>query len=184
ARDDRRGGTVHDPGRVARGDEPVLPEIGLEGEQHFERRVRSHVLVGAILDRLTFLPFHRDRHHLLLEHARIPGLLGALLRRERSSAYFAATAPSSIAERSFSVPPNAPKPVRTPERNTTSVLEPWVFIWGEAPRETRGISGGAREGGRARGPEAVEMDVVQPRVPDGSRDSAVPLKRPGQARLR
>src|SRR2546426_8243454 len=103
---------------------------------------------------------------------------------ERSSACFAATAPSSMAERSFRVPPNVPKPVRTPERNTTSVLEPWVFIWGEAPRETRGISGGSREGGRARGPEAVEMDVVQPGVPDGSRGSAVPLKRPGQARLR
>ena len=28
------------------------------------------------------------------------------------------------------------------------------------------------------------MDVVQPRVPDGSRGSAVPLKQPGQARLR
>src|SRR5207245_11150271 len=79
---------------------------------------------------------------------------------ERSSAYFAATAPSSIAERSFSVPPNAPKPVRTPERNTTSVLEPWVFIWGEAPRETRGISGGWRGGGRARGPDLFEMHVV------------------------
>src|SRR5260370_4679518 len=50
---------------------------------------------------------------------------------ERSSACFAATAPSSIAERSFSVPPKVPKPVRTPERNTTSVLEPWVFIGGK-----------------------------------------------------
>src|SRR3989441_11756705 len=50
---------------------------------------------------------------------------------ERSSACFEATAPSSIAERSFSVPPKVPKPVRTPERNTTSVFEPWVFIGGK-----------------------------------------------------
>src|SRR5438105_3769411 len=32
--------------------------------------------------------------------------------------------------------------------------------WGEAPRETRGISGRSGEGGRARGPDVVEMDVV------------------------
>src|SRR6266566_1715887 len=50
---------------------------------------------------------------------------------ERSTACFEATAPSSIAERSFSVPPKVPKPVRTPERNTTSVFEPWVFIGGK-----------------------------------------------------
>src|SRR2546422_11687867 len=50
---------------------------------------------------------------------------------ERSSACFEATAPSSIAERSFSEPPKVPKPVRTPERNTTSVFEPWVFIGGK-----------------------------------------------------
>src|SRR5256886_12002450 len=50
---------------------------------------------------------------------------------ERSSACFEATAPSSIAERSFSVPPKVPKPVRTPERNTTSAFEPWVFIGGK-----------------------------------------------------
>src|SRR5881392_3373526 len=79
---------------------------------------------------------------------------------ERSRACLAATAPSSIAERSFSVPPKVPNPVRTPERNTTAVLEPWVFIGGEAPRETRGISGRSGEGGRARGPDVVEMDVV------------------------
>src|SRR4029077_3505010 len=65
---------------------------------------------------------------------------------ERSSACFAATAPSSIAERSFSVPPNVPKPVRTPERNTTSVFEPWVFIGGKLHvrrGEYRGDGGGA-----------------------------------------
>src|SRR6266536_3051760 len=50
---------------------------------------------------------------------------------ERSSACLAATAPSSIAERSLSVPPNVPKPFRTPDRNTISVLEPWVFIGGK-----------------------------------------------------
>src|SRR5947208_6729096 len=50
---------------------------------------------------------------------------------ERSSACFEATAPSSIAETSFSVPPKVPKPLRTPERNTTSVFEPWVFIGGK-----------------------------------------------------
>src|SRR2546428_13345421 len=67
---------------------------------------------------------------------------------ERSSACFEATAPSSIAERSFSVPPKVPKPVRTPERNTTSVFEPWVFIGGKLHvrrgeyRRGRGGAGG------------------------------------------
>src|SRR5207244_12894176 len=67
---------------------------------------------------------------------------------ERSSACFEATAPSSIAERSFSVPPKVPKPVRTPERNTTSVFEPWVFIGG-----TLHVRRGEyrRDGGRAVG---------------------------------
>src|SRR5436309_8796036 len=67
---------------------------------------------------------------------------------ERSSACFAATAPSSIAERSFSVPPKVPKPVRTPERNTTSVFEPWVFIGGKL-HVRRGEY--RRDGGRAVG---------------------------------
>src|SRR5205823_7019155 len=67
---------------------------------------------------------------------------------ERSRACLAATAPSSIAERSFSVPPKVPKPVRTPERNTTAVLEPWVFIGGKL-RVRRGEYRG--DGGRAVG---------------------------------
>src|SRR5882672_11805157 len=67
---------------------------------------------------------------------------------ERSSACFAATAPSSIAERSLSVPPKLPKPVRTPERNTTSVLEPCVFIGGKL-HVRRGEYRG--DGGRAVG---------------------------------
>src|SRR2546430_7450999 len=66
---------------------------------------------------------------------------------ERSSACFAATAPSSVADKSLSVPPKPPNPVRTPDRKTTSVLEPWVFM-GKAPRETRGISARSGEGGR------------------------------------
>src|SRR5439155_6361822 len=32
--------------------------------------------------------------------------------------------------------------------------------WGEAPRETRGISGGSGEGGRARPPDAVETEAA------------------------
>src|SRR5207249_11313861 len=67
---------------------------------------------------------------------------------ERSSACFAATAPSSIAERSFKVPPKVPKPVRTPVRNTTSVFEPWVFIGGKL-HVRRGEYRG--DGGRAVG---------------------------------
>src|SRR5882762_2176829 len=82
ARDDRRRGTVHDPGGVARGNEPVLPEIWLEGEQHLERGIGSHVLIGAILSRLTLLSLHRHRYDLVLEDARVPGLFGAALRRE------------------------------------------------------------------------------------------------------
>src|SRR2546426_12299267 len=70
---------------------------------------------------------------------------------ERSSACFEATAPSSIAERSFSVPPKVPKPVRTPERNTTSVFEPWVFIGGKLHvrrgEYRRGGGGGGGGGG-------------------------------------
>src|SRR5712671_8163961 len=72
---------------------------------------------------------------------------------ERSSACRAATAPSSIAERSFSVPPKLPKPVRTPDRNTTSVLEPWVFIGGKL-HVRRGEYRG--DGGRAVGRDAGE----------------------------
>src|SRR5438067_13667324 len=70
---------------------------------------------------------------------------------ERSSACFEATAPSSIAERSFSVPPKVPKPVRTPERNTTSVFEPWVFIGGKlhVRRGEYRRDGGGREGAGA-----------------------------------
>src|SRR2546422_3819325 len=68
---------------------------------------------------------------------------------ERSSACFEATAPSSIAERSFSVPPKVPKPVRTPERNTTSVFEPWVFIGGKLHvRRGEYRRGGGGAGGR------------------------------------
>src|SRR5439155_6361821 len=47
------------------------------------------------------------------------------------SAGLAASAPSSIPERSFRVPPKVPKPARTPESNTPPVLEPWVFIGGK-----------------------------------------------------
>src|SRR5437764_1619177 len=83
ARDHRRGGTVHDPRRVARGDEPILLEVRLEGEQHLERRVGPHVLVGAILGRLSLLALHGHRYHLILEDALVPGALGALLRPER-----------------------------------------------------------------------------------------------------
>src|SRR5437773_2705343 len=88
ARNHGCGGAVHDSGGVPRGDEPVLPEIRLEGEQHLERRVGPHVLVGAIFGRLTLLSLHRHRHYLVLEHACVPGLLGALLGRERHLVYF------------------------------------------------------------------------------------------------
>src|SRR6267143_6725545 len=40
------------------------------------------MLVGTILDRLTLVSLHRHRRHLVLEHARVPGLFRALLRRE------------------------------------------------------------------------------------------------------
>ncbi len=43
---------------------------------------------------------------------------------ERSKAHRAAIAPSAVAEWSFSEPPKVPNPVRTPDRNTTSLLEP------------------------------------------------------------
>src|SRR6267143_2207095 len=96
---------------------------------------------------------------------------------ERSSACFAATAPSSIAERSFSVPPKVPKPVRTPERNTTSVLEPWVFIGGKL-HVRRGEYRGDR--GRAVGRVAVHGSVAseQPAQVGGDAHEQL-VRRPG-----
>src|SRR6266516_3676045 len=73
--------------------------------------------------------------------------ISAAATPERSRACFAAAAPSSMADRSLSEPPKVPKPVRTPDRSTTSLWEPWVFM-GEAPRQMRGISGIRRGGGR------------------------------------
>src|SRR5207249_11781008 len=52
------------------------------------------------------------------------------------------------------------KPVATPEWKNSGVLERWDYIGGESPRGTRGIWGRSGEGGRARGPDVVEMDVV------------------------
>src|SRR5256885_16488668 len=104
---------------------------------------------------------------------------------ERSSACFEATAPSSIAERSFSVPPKVPKPVRTPERNTTSVFEPWVFIGGKLHvrrGEYRREGGGGGGGG---GPKSFRASVcvfprrtpapLSPRAP--SRSKPAPARR-------
>src|SRR5437879_6816568 len=82
---------------------------------------------------------------------------------ERSGASSEATAPSSIAERSFSVPPKVPKPVRTPEKNTTSVFEPWVFIGGKL-HVRRGEYRG--DGGRAVG----RGDLTCSRLPRAKRD--------------
>src|ERR1043166_1073537 len=55
---------VPDPRRGARGDEPILLEVRLEGEQHLERRVGPHVLVGPILGRLSLPALHGHRYHL------------------------------------------------------------------------------------------------------------------------
>src|SRR5258706_16447221 len=48
--------------------------------------------------------------------------------RDRSSATREAWAPRSMADRSLREPPKVPKPVRTPERKTTSLPAPWVFM--------------------------------------------------------
>src|SRR5438874_2584602 len=82
ARDHRRGRAVHDPRRVARGDEPILLEVRLEGEQHLERRAGPHVLVGTILGRLSLPALYRHRDHFILEHTLVPGALGT---RDRKS---------------------------------------------------------------------------------------------------
>ena len=87
--DHRSRGAVHDPGGVAGGDEPVLFEVRLEAQQHLQRRLRPHVLVFAVLDRLPLL-LDGHRNDLLLERAGIPRLLGALLRPERDLVYFLA----------------------------------------------------------------------------------------------
>src|SRR2546426_1705269 len=50
-----------------------------------------------------------------------------------------------MAERSLSVPPKAPNPVRTPERNTTSLVEPWVFM-GNAPQQPSQTAEYGRQG--------------------------------------
>src|SRR5439155_20396837 len=80
---------------------------------------------------------------------------------ERSSACRAATTPSWVAERSFSDPPKVPKPVRTPERNTTSPPAPWVFMETQLPWSDRGISAVGRGGGRA----AVRRDAAGEGLP-------------------
>src|SRR6266566_6547187 len=71
--------------------------------------------------------------------------------RERSRAWRAATLPSWVAERSFKDPPNVPKPVRTPERNTTSLPAPWVFMEDELRWSDAGISADAQGGDRPYG---------------------------------
>src|SRR2546422_428678 len=86
---DRDGTAVHDPGRVAGGDEPILLEVGLEAEQYLQRGFRSHVLVLAVLDGLPLL-LDGDPDHLVLEDTGIPRLLGALLRCERDLVHFLA----------------------------------------------------------------------------------------------
>src|SRR5438046_7634582 len=64
--------------------------------------------------------------------------------RERARAWRAATVPSWVAERSFKDPPNVPKPVRTPERNTTFIET--RLRWSDA-----GISADAQGGDRPYG---------------------------------
>src|SRR5881628_3714806 len=68
---------------------------------------------------------------------------------DRSRAYRAATAPSSMADRSFRDPPNAPKPVRTPDRKTTSVFPPWVFMKTAPFRENLQYNGWSSRHGAA-----------------------------------
>src|SRR2546426_2150997 len=109
---------------------------------------------------------------------------------ERSSACFEATAPSSIAERSFSVPPKVPKPVRTPERNTTSVFEPWVFIGGKLHvRRGEYRRGGGRGGGggdlkRFWGSACVftPRTPAPPSPPSPGPSKAAPARRPSYFR--
>jgi hypothetical protein len=65
-----------------------LLEVRFQREQYLERRLRPHVLVGAILDRLALLSFDGHRNHLVLEYARVPGLFRALLRSKRDFVHF------------------------------------------------------------------------------------------------
>ena len=66
---DHEGGrAVHDPAGVARGDEAVLAERGLEGGQPLERGVRAQVIVLLDADRLASLG-RVHGHDLVLEHA-------------------------------------------------------------------------------------------------------------------
>src|SRR5207249_2512607 len=129
---------------------------GLRAAREHRVRLGQQDELRALRDRLearAAQPVDRHGGHLDREARLEPDVAGAVdrIRRglervgadrvlplagrtaERSNACFAATAPSSIAERSLSEPPNEPKPVRTPERKTTSLWEPWVFM-GEAPR--------------------------------------------------
>src|SRR2546426_8661358 len=98
---------------------------------------------------------------------------------ERSSACFEATAPSSIAERSFSVPPKVPKPVRTPERNTTSVFEPWVFIGGKL-HVRRGEY--RRDGGRGGGGGDLTCSRASARVFTRSTRAPPSPRSPGRSK--
>src|SRR5256885_677795 len=69
ARDHRRGRAVHDPRRIACGDEPILLEVRLEGQQHPERPGGAPVLLPPVIGAPS-PPFPlRHPGHLILVHA-------------------------------------------------------------------------------------------------------------------
>src|SRR5207237_10115573 len=87
-------------------------------------------------------------------------------------AYREATAPKSMADKSFKEPPNEPNPVRSPDRKTQSEPAPCVFIdptpsevggiWAQRRCDGRPISQSRSGGWALRPPAARDLDECPP----------------------
>src|SRR6267154_114172 len=71
-----------------------------------------------------------------------------------------------MADKSFKEPPNAPNPVRTPDRKTTSLVAPWVFMRA-TPSSVGGIWASHECDGRRYG-KTRAADGLVPRPPRSS----------------
>src|SRR5436190_15279753 len=96
-----------------------------------EPQSRFTVSAGVSIGRFARRPIWRARYGASAEvwstlpNTTWPTSAGSTPDRVRAAS--AAMAPRSVADRSLSAPPNAPKPVRAPARNTTPVSRPVAF---------------------------------------------------------
>ena len=77
--DDKGGGAVVDPRRVARCHRPVLLKRGLQGGERFDGRARPRILILVHADRGSLFLRHIDGNDLVAERAVAHCLLGAPL---------------------------------------------------------------------------------------------------------